>query len=241
MKQPFYVLYEDNHLIIVNKAAGVLVQGDATGDKTLSDYVKDYVKEKYNKPGDVFLGTVHRLDRPVSGIVVFARTSKALERMNEIFRRRDVQKTYWAVVGKKPEKKSAKLTHWLVKNEEKNTVKAFDTEVPGSQKAELTYRYLGEINHYHLLEVNPVTGRPHQIRVQLASMGCPIRGDVKYGYPRLNPEGNINLHARRLYFVHPVKKEPILVKAPLPENPFWEEFLELETEEIKTENLDFLY
>lgn len=241
MKQPFYVLYEDNHLIIVNKAAGVLVQGDATGDKTLSDYVKDYVKEKYNKPGDVFLGTVHRLDRPVSGIVVFARTSKALERMNEIFRRRDVQKTYWAVVGKKPEKKSGKLTHFLVKNEEKNTVKAFDTEVKGSQKAELTYRYLGEINHYHLLEVNPVTGRPHQIRVQLATMGCPIRGDVKYGYPRLNPEGNINLHARRLYFVHPVKKEPILIKAPLPENPFWEEFLELETEEIKTENLDFLY
>jgi 23S rRNA pseudouridine1911/1915/1917 synthase len=241
MKQPFYVLYEDNHLIIVNKAAGVLVQGDATGDKTLSDYVKDYIKEKYNKPGDVFLGTVHRLDRPVSGIVVFARTSKALERMNEIFRRRDVQKTYWAVVGKKPEKKSGKLTHFLVKNEEKNTVKAFDTEVKGSQKAELTYRYLGEINHYHLLEVNPVTGRPHQIRVQLASMGCPIRGDVKYGYPRLNPEGNINLHARRLYFVHPVKKEPILIKAPLPENPFWEEFLELETEEIKTENLDFLY
>ncbi|HEY1053564.1 RluA family pseudouridine synthase [Emticicia fontis] len=241
MKQPFYVLYEDNHLIIVNKAAGVLVQGDATGDKTLSDYVKDYIKEKYNKPGDVFLGTVHRLDRPVSGIVVFARTSKALERMNEIFRRRDVQKTYWAVVGKKPEKKSGKLTHFLVKNEEKNTVKAFDTEVKGSQKAELTYRYLGEINHYHLLEVNPVTGRPHQIRVQLATMGCPIRGDVKYGYPRLNPEGNINLHARRLYFVHPVKKEPILIKAPLPENPFWEEFLELETEEIKTENLDFLY
>lgn len=241
MKQPFYVLYEDNHLIIVNKSAGVLVQGDATGDKTLSDYVKDYIKEKYNKPGDVFLGTVHRLDRPVSGIVVFARTSKALERMNELFRRRDVQKTYWAVVGKRPENKGGKLTHFLLKNEEKNTVKAFDTEVPGSQKAELTYRYLGEINHYHLLEVNPVTGRPHQIRVQLATMGCPIRGDVKYGYPRLNPEGNINLHARRLYFVHPVKKEPILVKAPLPENPFWEEFLELETEEIKTENLDFLY
>jgi 23S rRNA pseudouridine1911/1915/1917 synthase len=241
MKQPFYVLYEDNHLIIVNKAAGVLVQGDATGDKTLADYVKDYIKEKYNKPGDVFLGTVHRLDRPVSGIVVFARTSKALERMNEIFRRRDVQKTYWAVVGKKPEKKSGKLTHWLIKNEEKNTVKAFDTEVKGSQKAELTYRYLGEINHYHLLEVNPVTGRPHQIRVQLASMECPIRGDVKYGYPRANPDGSINLHARRLYFIHPVKKEPILIKAALPENPFWEEFLELETEEIKTENLDFLY
>ena len=241
MKKPFYVLYEDNHLIVVNKSAGVLVQGDSTGDKTLADYVKDYIKEKYNKPGDVFLGTVHRLDRPVSGIVVFARTSKALERMNELFRRRDVQKIYWAVVGKKPEKKSGKLTNYLVKNEEKNIVTAYDTEVKGSQKAELNYRYLGEINHFHLLEVNPITGRPHQIRVQLATMGCPIRGDVKYGFPRTNPEGNINLHARRLYFIHPVKKEPILCIAPLPENPFWEEFLELDSEEIKTENLDFLY
>lgn len=241
MKKPFHVLYEDNHLIIVNKAPGVLVQGDETGDRTLLDYVKEYIKVKYEKPGEVFLGLVHRLDRPVSGIVVLARTSKALERMTELFRKRNVQKTYWAIVGRKPEKKKDKLTHWLVKDEARNTVKAYDYEVPGSQKAELHYQYLGEINHYHLIEVNPITGRPHQIRVQLASLNCPIRGDVKYGYPKPNPDGNINLHARRLYFVHPVKKEPVLIKAAVPENPFWEEFLELDNEEIKDKNLDFLY
>lgn len=241
MKKPFHVLYEDNHLIIVNKAAGVLVQGDETGDKTLADYVKDYIKVKYEKPGDVFLGVVHRLDRPVSGIVVLARTSKALERMNELFRRRDIQKTYWAVVGKKPAVSKGKLVHWLVKDETRNVVKAYDYEVAGSQKAELTYQYVGQINKHHLIEVNPITGRPHQIRVQLASMGCPIRGDVKYGYPKANSDGNINLHARRLYFVHPVKKEPMICKAPVPENGFWEEFLELENEEVKDKNLDFLY
>jgi 23S rRNA pseudouridine1911/1915/1917 synthase len=240
-KENLQILHEDNHLIIVNKRVGDLVQGDKTGDKPLSDVVKEYIKDKYNKPGDVFLGTVHRLDRPVSGLVVFARTSKALERMNELFRKREIQKTYWAVVGNKPEKKTGKLTNWLIKDEARNIVKAFDEEVEGSLKAELTYRYLGEINHSHLLEVNPITGRPHQIRVQLAKMGCPIRGDVKYGFPRPNLEGNINLHARRLYFVHPVKKEPIICKAALPENPFWEEFLELEPEDVKTENLDFLY
>ncbi|MFN8353924.1 MAG: RluA family pseudouridine synthase [Spirosomataceae bacterium] len=237
-KKPFHVLYEDNHLIIVNKAAGVLVQGDETGDKTLADYVKDYIKTKYEKPGDVFLGTVHRLDRPVSGIVVFARTSKALERMNELFRKRDVQKTYWAVVRKKPAQNKGKLTHWLVKDEARNVVKAYTNEAPNSQKAELNYQYLGEINKNHLIEVNPITGRPHQIRVQLASMGCPIRGDVKYGFDRANPDGSINLHARRLYFVHPVKKEPVVIKAPVPENPFWEEFLELDREDIKLKNLD---
>lgn len=230
MAKPFHVVYEDNHLIIVNKAAGVLVQGDETGDVTLSDYVKEYIREKYEKPGAVFLGTVHRLDRPVSGLVVFARTSKALERMNELFRRRDIQKTYWAVVKDKPEKKSGKLTHWLVKDESRNVVTAYDYEHPGSQKAELTYKLLGEMNHHYLLEVNPVTGRPHQIRVQLASMGCPIRGDLKYGYPRPNPDASINLHARRLFFIHPVKKEPIICKAALPANPFWEEFLEFDDE-----------
>ncbi|MDQ1086441.1 MULTISPECIES: RluA family pseudouridine synthase [unclassified Siphonobacter] len=230
MAKPFNVVYEDNHLIIVNKAAGILVQGDQTGDKTLSDYVKEYISVKYNKPGAVFLGTVHRLDRPVSGLVVFARTSKGLERMNELFRRRDIQKTYWAVVGKKPEQKSGKLTHWLVKDEARNVVTAYDYERPGSQKAELTYKLIGEMNHHFLLEVNPVTGRPHQIRVQLASMGCPIRGDLKYGYPRPNPDASINLHARRLYFIHPIKNEAVICKAAVPQNSFWEEFLEFDEE-----------
>lgn len=240
-QKPYHILYEDNHIILVNKAPGVIVHKDRTHDKPLEDFIKEYIKEKYDKPGDVFLGTVHRLDRPVSGLIVFARTSKALERMNEIFRKRQVQKTYWAIVGKKPPAKSGKLVNWLVKDEERNVVKAYDTEVPNSLKAELNYRYLGEINHNHLIEVNPITGRPHQIRVQLAHIGCPIRGDVKYGYPRLNPEGNINLHSRRIYFIHPVKKEPIVCKAPVPENPFWEEFLELDKEEFKIDNLDFLF
>lgn len=240
-KKPFVVVYEDNHLIVVNKEPGVLVQGDRTGDVTLGDMVKTYIKEKYEKPGEVFLGTVHRLDRPVSGLVVFARTSKALERMNEIFRKRQVQKTYWAVVGRKPAEEKGKLTHWLLKDEALNQVKAYDYEVTGSQKAELTYRLLGKVNEHYLLEVNPITGRPHQIRVQLATMGCPIRGDVKYGYPRLNPDACINLHARRLYFIHPVKKEPLICKAGVPNDPFWEEFLSLDTEDYKDKNLDFIY
>ena len=159
-QKPYHILYEDNHIILVNKAPGVIVHKDRTHDKPLEDFIKEYIKEKYDKPGDVFLGTVHRLDRPVSGLIVFARTSKALERMNEIFRKRQVQKTYWAIVGKKPPAKSGKLVNWLVKDEERNVVKAYDTEVPNSLKAELNYRYLGEINHNHLIEVNPITGRP---------------------------------------------------------------------------------
>lgn len=187
-KKPFQVVYEDNHLLIVNKEPGILVQGDRTGDVTLLDVLKDYIKEKYNKPGEVFLGLVHRLDRPVSGLVVFARTSKALERMNEIFRKRLVQKTYWAVVRRKPPKDTDKLVNWLVKDEQKNQVTVYEHEVPNSQKAELSYRVMGKINEHYLLEVNPITGRPHQIRSQLAYMGCPIRGDVKYGYDRAVPE-----------------------------------------------------
>ncbi len=241
MKKPFQVIYEDNHLLVVNKDPGILVQGDRTGDVTLLDVLKEYVKEKYNKPGEVFLGLVHRLDRPVSGLVVFARTSKALERMNEIFRKRLVQKTYWAVVRRKPPENAGKLVHWLVKNEQKNVVTAHEHEVPGSQRAELTYRVLGKINEHYLLEVSPLTGRSHQIRVQLASMGCPIRGDIKYGYDRAVPDKKIFLHARRLYFVHPVKKEPLLCRAALPPDPFWEEFLALDDEAIKDKNMDFTF
>lgn len=237
----YQIVYEDNHLVIVNKEPGVLVQGDRTGDVTLLDLVKQYVKDEYNKPGDVFLGTVHRLDRPVSGLVVFARTSKALERMNEIFRKRQVQKTYWAVVRQKPPEDKGKLVHWLVKDEERNQVTAYTYEAPGSQKAELTYRLLGKINEHYLLEVNPITGRPHQIRVQLASMGCPIRGDIKYGYDRQTPDKKIYLHARRLYFIHPVKKEPLVCKAGVPNDPFWEEFLSLDSEDFKDKNLDFIH
>ena len=240
-KKPYQVVYEDNHLLIVNKEPGILVQGDRTGDITLLDVLKDYVKEKYNKPGEVFLGLVHRLDRPVSGLVVFARTSKALERMNELFRKRQVQKTYWAVVRQKPLKNADKLVNWLVKDEQKNQVTVHDYEVPNSQKAELTYRVLGKINEHYLLEVNPITGRPHQIRSQLAHMGCPIRGDVKYGYDRDVADRKIYLHARRLYFVHPVKKEPLVFKAGLPNDPFWEEFLELDDENYKDKNLDFVF
>lgn len=242
MRKPgFIVQYEDNHLLIVNKDAGLLVQGDRTGDVTLIDQAKAYIKQQYDKPGDVFLGLVHRLDRPVSGIVVLARTSKALERMTELFRKRQIQKTYWAVVGRKPREKQGKLVHYLLKDEGTNTVTAHDYPVEGALKAELTYRYLGTLNDHHLLEVNPITGRPHQIRVQLASMGCPIRGDVKYGYPRPNPDASINLHARRLYFIHPVKKEPVVITAGVPNVQFWEQFLTLDDTSVKPRNVDFMY
>lgn len=240
-KQPYQVVYEDNHLLIVNKEPGMLVQGDRTGDITLTDILRDYIKEKYNKPGDVFLHPVHRLDRPVSGLVVYGRTSKALERMTDLFRKRDIQKTYWAVVRQKPPKKADKLIHWLVKDEAKNQVTAYTYEAPNSQKAELNYRLLGQINEHYLLEVEPLTGRPHQIRAQLAAIGCPIRGDIKYGYDRDVPGKKIYLHARRLYFIHPVKKEPLICKAGLPNDPFWEEFLELDNEDYKDKNLDFIY
>lgn len=229
LEDSFSVIYEDNHLLIVNKTSGVLVQGDETGDTPLVELCKEYIKEKYQKPGAVFLGVVHRLDRPVSGVVVFARTSKSLERMNELFREKETKKTYWALVKNKPPKKSDTLIHWLIKDEKKNKTNFFTRETPGALRSELSYQVLGTAQAHWLLRVNPVTGRPHQIRVQLASMGCPIRGDVKYGYPQGNPdERSISLHAKSLEFIHPVKKEPLKVEASLPDDGFWKYFSSLE-------------
>jgi 23S rRNA pseudouridine1911/1915/1917 synthase len=218
------VLYEDNHLLVINKSSGVLVQGDATGDKPLVEICKEYIKEKYQKPGEVFLGVVHRLDRPVSGVVVFARTSKSLERMNELFRNRETKKTYWALVDKKPQNQEGTLIHWLVKDEKKNKTTAYKKEHPEGQRSELNYKIIEQKSGLFLLEVNPITGRPHQIRVQLASMGCPIVGDVKYGFAVANDDASICLHARQLGFIHPVKKEPITITATLPKNHFWKPF-----------------
>lgn len=218
------VLFEDNHLIALSKRAGDIVQVDETGDKPLDEQVKTYLAHKYNKPGTAFLGVVHRLDRPVSGVILFAKTSKALERMNAAFKNREVKKTYWAVVRNKPAKSSGTLVHWLVKDPSKNVVKPYPAEVPGSQRAELSYRLLGELGGYYLIEVDPLTGRSHQIRVQLSTLGCPIVGDNKYGYPRGSRKGSICLHARRLQFLHPVKKEPVNIFAKLPVDGFWERF-----------------
>ncbi len=217
----FKVLYTDNHLLVVNKAAGILVQGDSTGDIPLAELAKDYIAKEFNKPGAVFLGVVHRLDRPVSGIVVLARTSKALERMNELFRSRQTTKTYWALVKNKPPQQEGVLVHWLQKDSVKNKTTAFTKEREGALRSELNYKILGSVQDHWLLEINPITGRPHQIRVQLASMGCAIRGDVKYGYPVANTDASINLHARRLSFTHPVKKEVITFEAPLPNEEYW--------------------
>ena len=219
------VLYEDNHIIVVNKQSGEIVQGDKTGDTPLSDIVKTYLKEKYNKPGNVFLGVVHRLDRPVSGVVLFAKTSKALPRLNKLFAEHEkVKKTYWAIVGKKPQQENGTLTHWLTRNERTNTAKAYDHEVPNSKKAILDYQLVATSERYFLLEIQLHTGRHHQIRCQLAKMGCPIKGDLKYGAPRSNPDGSICLHARHLELEHPVTHETLSITAPVPKNALWQAF-----------------
>lgn len=220
-KNNLQVIHEDNHLIVVNKRAGDIVQGDKTGDKPLSDVVKEYIKDKYNKPGEVFLGVVHRLDRPTTGIVVFARTSKALSRMNELFSNRATQKTYWAVVKNKPEKSQDKLVHYIKRNEKNNTSKAHLKEVPDSKLASLEYKIIKELTNYTALEIELHTGRHHQIRAQLSAIGSPIKGDLKYGFDRSNPDGGIHLHARKLSFTHPVSKEVITIIAPAPDNVIW--------------------
>lgn len=228
MNQAFSVIYEDNHLLIVNKASGILVQGDITGDIPLVDLCKDYIAKKYHKPGAVFLGVVHRIDRPVSGLVVLARTSKSLERMNALFRERQTKKTYWAITKKKPPNQEGTLVHWLLKDEKRNKTTAFLKEKGAALHSELHYTIIGQKENQWLLEVNPITGRPHQIRVQLATMGCPIEGDVKYGYPNPNEDGSICLHARKLEFIHPVKKETMFFEAPLPQARFWKNFANLQ-------------
>jgi 23S rRNA pseudouridine1911/1915/1917 synthase len=220
-KNNLQILHEDNHLIVVNKRVGDIVQGDKTGDKPLSEVVKEYIKDKYNKPGEVFLGIVHRLDRPTTGIVVFARTSKALTRMNELFSNRETQKTYWAIVKNRPEKTEDKLVHFIKRNEKNNTSKAYAKEVPESKLASLDYKIIKELNNYFALEINLHTGRHHQIRAQLSAIGAPIKGDLKYGFDRSNPDGGIHLHARKLVFVHPVSKENIIIEAPVPNDVIW--------------------
>jgi 23S rRNA pseudouridine1911/1915/1917 synthase len=216
------VLFEDNHLIIVNKRPGDIVQGDKTGDMPLSEVVKEFIKEKYNKPGNVYLGVVHRLDRPTSGIVLFAKTSKALPRLNKLFAEKEAKKTYWAIVKNIPEKTSDTLVHWLKRNTKQNKSYANKKEVPESKKAILEYRLLKKLDRYALLEIDLKTGRHHQIRSQLSSIGSPIKGDLKYGFDRSNLDGSIHLHARKLQFVHPVNKETITVVAPPPKESIWD-------------------
>lgn len=220
-KSNLQVLHEDNHIIVINKRVGDIVQGDKTGDKPLSEIIKEYLKEKYNKPGEVFLGVVHRLDRPTTGIVVFAKTSKALTRLNELFSNRETQKTYWAIVKNKPPKNDAILIHYLKRNEKNNSSKAHLKEIPESKKASLDYKIIKELNNYFALEINLHTGRHHQIRAQLSAIGCPIKGDLKYGFDRSNPDGGIHLHARKLVFIHPVSKIKIELLAATPNEVVW--------------------
>ena len=215
------ILYEDNHLIVINKRPGDIVQGDKTGDIPLSEVVKQCIKKKYNKPGNAYLGVVHRLDRPTSGIVVFAKTSKALPRLNKLFAEKKATKTYWAVVKKTPPKASDTLIHWLKRNTKQNKSYAHTKEVPDSKKAILEYRVIKQLDNYYLLEINLITGRHHQIRSQLAAIGCPIKGDLKYGFERSNKNGGIHLHSRKLIFIHPVRQEKLELTAPPPDDRVW--------------------
>ena len=218
---PEQILFEDNHLIVINKLPSQLVQGDKTGDPCLKDYASKYLKTIHNKPGDAFVGVIHRLDRPVSGIVVFAKTSKALSRMNELFRRKEIKKTYWAVVKNKPEKVEGKLIHYLIKDEKNNKSKAFNEEKKNSLRAELDYRLLTSTQTYHLLEIQLHTGRHHQIRVQLSQINCPIKGDLKYGFDRTNKDASIHLHSQKIEFIHPVKNTLVSILADPPNDPVW--------------------
>ncbi len=215
------VLHEDNHLIIVNKRPGDIVQGDKTGDVPLSEHIKEYLKVKYRKPGNVFLGVVHRLDRPTSGIVVFAKTSKALTRLNKLFAAKEMKKTYWAIVGNQPVNTSSRLVHWLKRNQKQNKSKAYIKEVPDSKKAILSYNVIAKLERYFALEILLETGRHHQIRAQLAAEGMPVKGDLKYGFDRSNKDGSIHLHARKLEFIHPVKKTLVTIVAPPPSDSLW--------------------
>lgn len=215
------VIYEDNHIIAVNKTGNEIVQGDKTGDVPLADALKAWLKEKYAKPGNVFVGVAHRLDRPVSGVVLFARTSKSLARLNDMFRLGEVEKIYWAIVKNPPPAEEGELVHWLVRNEKQNKSYASDVEKPGAKKAILSYKLINRSENYCLLEINLKTGRHHQIRVQLAKMGCPVKGDLKYGSDRSNKDGGISLHARRISFVHPVSRQPVVITAPAPAGSLW--------------------
>lgn len=219
---PFDVIYEDNHLIAINKPAGMLVQGDRTGDIPLSEYVKQYIKQKYKKQNNVYLGVTHRIDRPVSGVLLFARTSKALARLNKMFQEKSIQKNYWAVVKNNPPKMEDTLVHYLIKDQVRNKSKAYPTQRKGTKRAETQYKWLSSSDNYHLLEMKPLTGRHHQIRVQLATIDCPIKGDIKYGFKRTNKDASIHLHARQIEFLHPIRKEPVVITAEPPREVIWD-------------------
>jgi len=221
------LLYEDNHLIVINKKAGDIVQVDKTGDESLENRIKSYIKEKYKKPGDVFLGVTHRLDRPTSGVVIFAKTSKALTRINKMLNEKNIQKTYLAIVDQKPLKNEDTLIHYIQRNQAQNKSYAFDNEVPNSKKAILKYQFLANSDHFNLLEIDLQSGRHHQIRAQLAKIGCRIKGDLKYGFPRSNPDGGICLHAYKVRFIHPVNNQEMIIKAPLPDDKLWLFFSEI--------------